>query len=214
MSINDVEALVDKYMDMLSIDPETRPTIEVRDNLGSKWLGRCNWTTARPRTTTIELQRAILADALTVERIIAHEMIHHAEAMSLTPAEVALIRLGSRPAEHGRRFQELADHVNTVMGPNFVTVTSDREYVQTKNEKRFHLLIVPITSSRLGWAWAAKLSPEAKVVVDEKVATENGKYVMTTDDRWTKGVRIKKFGGLSVPRGEDVDELRRLYESA
>ena len=67
---------------------------------------------------------------------------------------------------------------------------------------------------RLGFAWAARLSPDALSVVAKK-ALEGGKLVRTRDRRWTNSrAKIKRFGGLSIPEAGTplAVELRALYD--
>lgn len=212
MKSSNFEAFVDKYMILLSVD--VRPEVHLRSNLGARWLGRCEWRSSRLGTSVIELQRSILADERTLERVLAHEMVHHWEFVNLPEHEIALIRLGHRPPGHGPRFREGAAIVNAVMGEGFVTETSDQEYVKEANTKEFYLLIDRAYGDRLGYAWAAKLSPEARKVVEERTA-KGAKLVKTTDERFTIGkAKIKKFGGLSIPKeGSETEAvLRALWE--
>ncbi len=92
-------------MALLAIAGEP-PVVRLRDNLGSRWLGRSTWTSSRPETTLLEIQRSILGDARTLERVVAHEMIHHRDALAISKNEVALLRVGIRPESHGATFRE------------------------------------------------------------------------------------------------------------
>jgi hypothetical protein len=206
--IND---LVTKYVGILEIHGE-RPIVKLRSNLGSKWLGRSTWSSKRPHTTLMELQQSILGDDRTLERVIAHEMIHHRDAVTISEADIALIRLGIRPESHGSSFHEGASRVNAIMGPGFVTAVSDKEYAHAPSLKKFFLLITPLMGGKkLGWSWAARLSDQAKPWVDEQVA-RGSRLVQTTDDRWTRGAKIKRFGGYSIPKSDDdVALLQALY---
>jgi hypothetical protein len=208
-----VEALIGKYMRLLDVQGE-RPHVQIRSNLGSKWLGRCVWKASEPNTSTIEIQKAVLANPKTLERVVAHEMIHHAEFTRLTPDQMALVKFGIRPDEHGQTFKSLAAYVNAAMGADFVTVTSDQEYEKAENTKEFFLLVSPISPSRMGWAWAARLSADGKARVSSETA-KGARLLKTTDERWTRGVKIKKWGGYSVPKvgTEDEELLRRLFDA-
>src|SRR5271157_2719023 len=152
-----IELLVDKYMSVLGIAGE-RPEIEIRDNLGTKWIGRCVFHASRPGTTLIQIQARVLGHARTLERVVAHEMIHHAEALQLTPGQISMIRLGIRVMSHERFFREGAAIVNRLMGDNFVTEKSDSDDVLVPNAKEYYILIAPLGSwgGRLGWAWAVR----------------------------------------------------------
>jgi hypothetical protein len=193
-----------------------RPILHVVSGLGKKWLGRDVWKSGTPKTTTLELRRSILGDPRTLERVVAHEMVHHLNFVSMTPDDIEAARLGIKPPSHGQDFLHGAALVNSVMGDGFVTVTSDQEYVQSPHDKELYVLIAPAFAGRLGWAWAARLSPEAEAIVAEKTR-EGGRLVRTTDLQWASGrAKIKKFGGLNLPKAGSPKEaaLRALYEGA
>ena len=213
-SIDDrIEGYVTKYMRMLDIAGE-RPNVKLRSNLGSKWLGRSTWSSKNPSTTILEIQTSILGDDRTLERVIAHEMVHHRDALAISEGDMALLRLGIKPAAHGTSFHEGAARINAVMGPDFVTEVSDQQYVQAASGKKFVVLITPHSGGRFGYAWAARLGPEAKRYVDEQV-TRGSRLVHTTDERWTRGTKIKRYGGYSIPKSDDdIARLRELYETA
>lgn len=207
-----IEDLVSKYMGLLQIDG-ARPIVKLRSNLGSKWLGRSTWSSKRPHTTILELQQSILGNDRTLERIIAHEMIHHRDSLAISQSDIALMKVGIKPESHGASFREGADRINAVMGPGFVTEVSDKEYALAPSLKKFFVLITPLPDGRLGWTWAARLGDKAKYWVDELVA-RGSRLVHTTDDRWTRGRKIVRYGGYSVPRdSQEASLLRQLYEA-
>ena len=210
-----IDDLIDKYMRMLSIDG-AKPVVVVKTRIGASWLGRDRWTSRMPHTTTMELQRSIVGDPRTLERVVAHEMVHHRDNLALTPEQIHLVRLGIKPDSHGAAFRQGAAIINAVMGPDFVTKTSDQDYVEAPPERDLYLLIVPLGEygGRLGFAWAARLSSEALSIVAKR-ALEGGKLVRTRDRRWTNSrAKIKRFGGLSIPEvGSPLAvDLRALYD--
>lgn len=207
-----VEALVTKYMAILGLT--VRPRIEIHQNVGSRWLGRCIWTTRDPSTSTIELQRSILGDERTLERIIAHEMVHHRDFMNLSEQDLALLKVGIKPDGHGESFMQGAAIINEAMGPDFVTKTSDQSYVQA-NTKPFFVLIGYYAKDRLGYKWAARLNDEAKWVIDEEVA-KGARLITTTDETWTHGrAKINRMLGWNIPSSpERRDALQALYDAA
>jgi hypothetical protein len=214
---DDIAELVEKYAQILGC-PGRRPEIKVKGNLGSKWLGRCVMNPkTMPDTTVIEIQSSILNHPETLERVIAHEMIHHTDFQTMTDADLALITLGRAPEGHGRRFRELAAIVNAEMGPDFVTVKSDGQYEKDANEKEFYVLIERAMPGRLGWSWSAKLGPKAEQICISKKAY-GAVLVTSKDERFTEGVKIgeRPRRGMSVPavRSELAEVLRELYEEA
>jgi hypothetical protein len=172
----------------------------------------------RPGTSLIQIQARVLGHSRTLERVVAHEMIHHAEALRLKPGQVAMIRLGIKMLSHGKSFHEGAAIVNRLMGDNFVTVKSDSDDVFVPNAKEYYLLVASLIpgSDRLGWAWAARLSPQMRDRIAEVLA-RGGKLIKTRDERWTVGPKIHKHGGMAYPSWSLPDlvaDLRRLYEEA
>lgn len=205
-----LEGHVAKYMGLLDIAGE-RPIIKLRSNLGSTWLGRSSWSSKRPHTTLLELQQSILGDDRTLERVIAHEMIHHRDALAISEDAMDLMRVGIKPEAHGASFREGAARINAVMGPDFVTAVSDKQYVHAPSQKKFVVLITPLPDGRLGWTWAARLGDKAKGWVDELVA-RGSRLVHTADDRWARGRKIVRYGGYSVPRdSHEAALLQELY---
>lgn len=208
-----IDDYVTKYMGILAIDGD-RPVIKLRSDLGSKWLGRSTWSSKRPHSTILELQQSILGDDRTLERVIAHEMIHHRDALAISEKDIVLMGVGIKPESHGASFREGAARINAIMGPGFVTELSDKEYSHAPSLKKFFVLITPLPDGRLGWTWAVRLGGKAKDWADELVG-RGSRLVQTTDDRWTRGAKIKRYGGYSIPRtGEDVALLQELYVKA
>jgi hypothetical protein len=210
-----IDDLIDKYMRVLAIEG-ARPIVEVKTRIGAHWLGRDRWTSRMPHTTTMELQRSLLAVPRTLERVIAHEMVHHRDMLALTPQQIELLKLGIKPDGHGPSFRQGAALINAMMGPDFVTETSDQDYEVAPPEKDLYLLIVPLHEfgGRLGYAWAARLSPEATSFIAKKVQ-EGAKLVRTRDLQWTASrAKIRRTGGYSIPRSGTPEEaeLRALFE--
>ena len=213
MSLDKIDAFVTKYMKILGSNTP-RPKIVVRNSI-VRWLGRNYFTTAHPETSLIEIQRSILGDDKTLERVVAHEVVHHHNVMSMSPADFAMLKLGMKPSGHGRDFLEGAKKINEVMGENFVTRESDQSYVVAAT-KPYTILIEPALKTKLGWSWAVKLSDEAKQIIEKKKKESQAKVIVTTDPRWTSGARIKRFAGVAIPHAGTQEEklLRELYEAA
>ena len=103
-----IDGHVTKYMEILQIDGE-RPNIKLRNNPSVHWVGRTDGPSDRPPTTTIELQKRLFKNDRFLERVIAHEMVHHRNYLASTEDE-----------KHGASFREGAARINAIMGPDFV----------------------------------------------------------------------------------------------
>jgi hypothetical protein len=190
------------------------PDVVLRDNVGSPWLGR--WT-VKVRVNSsdrpvIEIQRRVLSDPRTLERVIAHEVVHHVDYLNMDPSDLELLKIGIRLPAHGDSFRHLASIVNARMGEGFVTEKSDKEYVVAPSGRRILLLIAPASHGRLGWQWATRLGPKALEWVQRRTA-EDARLVEAVDDRWTYGPRIEAWKGWAIPPDEETaNMLRELYE--
>lgn len=210
--------MVRAYLEMLGIDAVEEPDVVLRDNVGSRWLGRWSmkWRSGLPGRPLIEIQRSVLPDLRTLERVVAHEVVHHAQYLRMDPSEMELLRIGIRPVGHGTSFQQIAAVLNEKVGEGFVTAKSDQEYVVMPSGKRILLLISPTRIGRLGWQWATRLGPKAHDWVQRKIS-EGARLVEAYDNDfvWTSGPRIEAWKGWAMPPDEEAaNRLKELYEGA
>ena len=211
--IAEIESYVEKYLGVLGAADLRRPKIVLRGNLGARWLAKDVWSTADPTTTTMEVQRRILGHSLTLERVIAHEVIHHVDSVRRGTEQMALARYGLYDA-HGRSFRELAAVINAETCPGFVTEKSDQEHVTDAVCKTYLVVIVPF-GKRLGYAWTARLSKEGAAYLQEKIDKNGARATYSTDPGWAeRGAKFRRLGSYSVPDSEeDQAKLRALYDS-
>ena len=211
-----VSPLVDKYLQILGTTKGRKPSIEIANNIGSRWLGRCVFYPDRLGSTTIQIQKSILSHPMTLERVVAHEVVHHHNYMDMNEVDFALLRRGIGDG-HGREFEAQAARINAVMGPNFITKKSDSEYVLDKETKPYYLLIESMpTGVRLGYTWGVRLTPKMKDWVRKRQA-RGAKLLMSTSSKWIEGCP-SRFGsgyvGVCIPReAEHQQMLRALFES-
>ena len=218
MSVDRIRSLVRLYLEMLGVGYVEEPDVVLQDNVGSRWLGRWSmkWKSGFPNRPVIQIQRSVLSDPRTLERVVAHEVVHHAQYLRLDPAEFQLVRIGVRPIGHGRSFHEIAALLNERMGEGFVTAKSDQEYVVMPSGRRILLLISPTRIGRLGWQWATRIGPKAHDWVERKIS-EGARLVEAYDNDfiWTSGPRIEAWKGWALPSDEEVTaRLKELYDSA
>ena len=216
--IEHIRALVRTYLGLLGIDAIEEPEIVLQHDTGSRWLGRWSmkWKAGLPGRPVIQIQRSVLSDPRTLERVVAHEVVHHVQYLQMDPSEIELLKLGIRPVGHGASFRQIAEILNAKVGEGFVTEKSDQEYVVQPSGRRILLLISPTRIGRLGWQWATRLGPKAREWVERKTS-EGARLVETIDDDfvWTSGPRIEAWKGWAIPPDEQVaSRLRELYESS
>jgi len=195
------------------------PKIAIRNNLASKWLGRCQlrWHSSLGRQENLmEIQKRAMFDERTLDRVVAHEMAHHAEFLEVPLDQIALIRAGIKISlpSHGARWQHFADKINRVMGADYVTVVSDASHLIAPETKPYILMIVK--SSALGqyaYAIGMKMTPKMRLYLHQYM-TRGARIIESRDPRWARGPKISS-GYLSTPKEpEDYQKLERLYAEA
>lgn len=215
-----IPPLVDEYMRLLGMSGDG-PVVEVKDNIGSKWLGQ---TVLRRGEIWIELQARAMADPETLEKIVAHEMAHYAEMSTIEAHEIALLRLGRRlpSLEHGEKFWRFAKMINDVKGDDFVTEKSDESYELAENTRPYFLVVGRDKRLRSGleprfwWRWCAKRTPAIDNIIARLVA-EGAVLVESTDEQFLSGAKLGKgkIGSSMAKAGSDKEAaLQEIFETA
>lgn len=205
------------------------PAFAVRNNLSSKWLGRCHkgGPGFRQPRNLIELQKKIFYDETTLSRIVAHEMCHHADFLLMDRTDFALARIGAWES-HGPRWRAFADKVNQTMGADFVTVTSDSSVVLAP-KTRPYLMMLAWKGARLGYAispWPAagvdRLGAKAIRVMMRGAAygllpgRKEFRFIRLDEGSWVRG-RIPSIGSNKIifpTDPKEAEDLVGLYERA
>lgn len=217
-----VKRLVSKYRGLL--DLKATPEIVVSDNLKSRWLGRMvHWPNNPEKGYQLQLQRRVMVDENTLERVIAHEMAHMVVAVENHALNADFIARGitiKDSAEgHGDRWQEIARKISSLVGkPGFVTVTSDSDYVLATETKPYFLLIA-YRDKRVGDSFGAavgvRFTTRMRNVVSAMQADPKylARVIKTTDPMWTPYIQIGD--GISVPTTPAHQlMLKSLYDQA
>lgn len=211
-----VSPLVDKYLKVVGVTRGRKPSIKIVDHIGSRWLGRCTWLSKHPDTSVIEIQKSILSHPVTLERVVAHEVCHHAFYMVMNEVDVQMMRQGLM-SDHGEDFKQAAAKVNAAMGANFVTEKSDSEYTRDVKTKPFYMLIVPsYLGDKFGYIWGVRLTDKAKTQVRSIQERYKAKLLTSTEERWTNcASRLgSRHAGICVPKETEYQAtLRKLYEA-
>lgn len=204
-----------KYARLLGVP--VIPSIAIRNHLSSGWLGRCHFRLheSGTRLNLMEIQKRTMHDERTLDRVIAHEMCHHAEFLAFTEKDIVLLKAGVRRTSHGAPWQRFADKVNRVMGKDYVTVVSDASVVLAPETKPFLLLIAEIRPGRLGFSVSVRITHKVKETLWRYSKLGMGARILSSKDpRWAKGPKIGP-GMLAVPiKPEDKQDLQALFDTA
>lgn len=212
--------LVRKYMDMLGVG--LVPTVKISDRIGAKALGTTLWRILADQPSTITIQKSVLGDPATLERVLAHEMAHHAVNCD-RDRELQKIVSGSAPADsrarvrdyvrqfqglgHGKDWQAYAEVVNAKMGSGFVTPTSDASYVTT-GTKPYYVLIGLLPNGKYGYQKGVGMRPKTQEAVRYAAAKYSAKLVLVKDRQWEQGPRIGSSKWAVPP---DQTAVKALY---
>jgi hypothetical protein len=214
-----VQRLLEKYLQFFGAS--SVPRISLHNNLSPRWLGRTWWSPRNRFDTDIQLQRAVLADPRTLERVIAHEVVHHVDLTTLPDAIVACRLLRSCKYDgHGERFRELAKKVNDAVGSDFITEKSDETYAVAET-KEYYLLVARLGSKtgayihpddvKYAFAWGAVLPRSLRTILWLESQIDAGARMSRTRIR-KFAERGRRFGdGYSVPQDSETQEQLREY---
>lgn len=220
--------LVDKYLAILGWSGP-KPAIKLSGPLGVRWAGRCHSrtyrvfgsangmaTVTREVRTTVELHRKVLGNARTMERVIAHEVVHHVQYH--TPGGGSRVNGG-----HGPDFLAMAETINAVAGKDFVTVRCGEDYEIDHTTRAFYVLVQPVLKVQGGevthngeymCAWAPTLNERVLREVVWRRDTRQARVFMTREG-WiaqAKQMGRGRLSGVSSFAGAEAQEtLRKLY---
>jgi len=224
VSVMHVERACRKFMDKFFKEYNLpMPKIKIVNSITAPWLGRTSYSRAKDKENTLlEVQKSITGDEKTLDRIVAHELIHHWQFMTMYAhpdgdaewekyQKERKLGIAQSRGGHGEDFHKWAAKINAVMGKDYVTEKSDMSYVQ-QIDKEYYLLISPI-SNYFAWSWTVKPSRDQKIQIQKRIL-DGSKLFKSKDQIFLTGQKIKKYGRVSVPKDkETMEKLKDLYNS-
>lgn len=200
-SVNQIEQAAKKLLNRdFHSEHLPLPKLKVVDNPSARWLGRTTYRTEQPETTVIELQKRILTDPKTLERVLEHELVHHVDFLK-NPIDPSQKNLKRNP--HDKFFQGWANKINQKKGKNFITKVSDQTYVQNV-EKEMHVMLIH-EHGKIGYA----------LIHDPKEAPAGSKIIKTHDARFEHAPKFEEHGKYAIPRDADFQKyLKDLFDKS
>jgi 8-oxo-dGTP pyrophosphatase MutT (NUDIX family) len=215
----EIPSIVRKLMAVLPAGTPM-PNIKVVNSPTSHWLGICRFKYGDDNTL-IELQQSIIGDTHTLERVIAHELCHHAEFMESAAmakekgwskeTHAKIDKYTHRP--HGPKFREWANKFNAIYGADFVTETSDSDMVRAESTRDINVLLWAKPNGKLYWCFTMRPSAKQREFIKDKLAQPGYKYVVTRDIDFAQGAPIGKSWSYSLDDGVNT-KLQRLWDEA
>lgn len=230
VTVNHVQDSIKKILDRFFKEFNLpMPKIKIVNQLSSDWLARCIYTPSLDKNnTTIKIQKRVTNDEKSLDRVLAHELIHHWDFLTqyghLNPEGEKKWeeyskrkRFGFKKDGHGDQFQDWANKINAVMGKDYVTKTSDMSYV-TELDKDYYLLVFPGKSNpnQFSFAWTITPSSAQKADIASWLMEHKGKLFKSRDIRFMdRRFRLKdKKWTSGIPlEGYEQAALRELYHS-
>jgi hypothetical protein len=212
VSSGSVEGIIRELLSRFFADYDLPiPKLKFVNKLQARYLALCKWYPGS-ENTEIEIQKAALSSEDTLRRVLAHELIHHWQYLKTDQFHAsALARLGFAPDAHGADFEHYAAKINSVMGADYVSKTSDKTY-DTSEVPPFYILIQPHNGTRLGYSVALRPSEKQKLEIRDRIQTKQAKLFRITDGRLTTAVPIKHNGGYVAPKDPESDQAAALRE--
>jgi len=198
-SVSDIKNLAKKYLDIYFKDEHLAdhlqlpvPEIKIRNNVNAKALGRCIYRRGSDNTT-IELQKSIIDNQKTLDRVLIHELIHH---------YVFLTGQNDGSDGHEGAWKKKAEELNKILGAGYISKTSDESY--EKNGKYYYLVIAPkAQTDRYVFLSTVSPSPSMKAKILELLKI-NGRIFKVNDEYFA--------GVTTVSSTRDDKQNARLKE--
>lgn len=209
-----------KYLNILGMKGPL-PVIRIVDQKVWSWLARTLVIPGNPRSI-IEIQKAATIHDETLERIVAHEVIHH---FTHTRMHVLAQLLSSLVADqtdnHGKEFLKYARIINKAVGRRgFVTGKYNNSYTIAPKGDKIWLLIVRRFDMQVGFCWTDRPNDRrVKAMLEKMSALPNasGKFIETSSMDFITGPRVEEES-IAVPFGPDSKKslalLKKLYETS
>jgi hypothetical protein len=201
------------------------PTVRVVDHLGDAWLGLCEYRPGADNTT-LYVQKRILGDVATVQRVVAHEICHHvefltawraAQARGETKQTYALVqRMQNRVhGGHGAGFRALAAVFNAKYGAGYVSQHSDEAFKE-QAATRDLLVLIWHRNDKFLCAMAQRPGPKQRAYLARRATAYDAAQYKLVRTRDVQFVQVDKIGeGYSMATDATmVAALRTLWASA
>lgn len=200
-SVSDITALCRKYLKLYFWDEHLAdhlqlpvPEIKIRNNVASPVLGKCLWRRGASNTT-IELQKSIVDNEKTLDRVLIHELIHHYVFLT-----------GQKDGDgHEGAWKQKAEELNKILGAGYISQTSDESY--EKNGKEYYLVIVPWGS---GYSFMSTVtpSPSQKAKISDFIEKNKARIFRVNDEKFAGVIKLS-----STSNPETNKRLKEIYDT-
>jgi hypothetical protein len=169
-----------RHLEILGVaDNWPLPRFAIAKGLGARWSGRCTWA---PSFTTcaIQVHQRMTASDRSIERVVAHEVIHHVVFMRHG-------RLG-KLINHGKIFLDMLRQLNAVLGEDFVTVRCGDDYERAALPRPIKLVLWRRPGAAIpSISWHSRATARTERLVAALLrGSGEVRLAETTDGRWTQ----------------------------
>jgi hypothetical protein len=211
VSTSQVQQIAHKYLNQFFHEFNLPvPEVKLVKKMGVGWLARDVWRPSTPDTTTLEINVYLIESEEQLDRIIAHELIHHYNFVVLKYGKLSGGM--AKMMGHGPEFKKWAAKINSVKGADYVTEKSDQ--ISTTEVPEFYVLVKEIRPGTIGWAWSKR--PSAKQLEAIKVLQEKGwKLTKSKMYELSYGPTIGPRAPYATTRNDKInDVLQELWQKA
>lgn len=226
----DVKKIAQKYIDEF-FPGLGMPDFEIVNRIRVNWLGRAvmkagikDGKKAGMERPLVYLQKSILSDEKSLERIVAHELIHcyeyqegewYIEFFNSEPSKQRRM-MRYQPDGHGEFFRKYAAKINSVKGDGFVSEKSDETVVVKHDDRKFYLVVEKYKDGKMAISSFLKKTPIIKAEIKRRAETQEVKIFQLSMSEYQSlfmPQSLGKFGKGRYKAGSDEDLVNKLWAS-
>jgi hypothetical protein len=198
------------------------PMFRIVNRVSNHWLGLAEFRLDKA-TATVYLQKSIIGDTETLERVMAHELIHcwqykydpfYEQLRSASPVTRHYLRKTQQDSHYDKIFKEFQAKINSARGSDFITPKSNETYKVEKSTKEFYILIFKHGENDLFYQSFFKLTPKIKDRI--RTIQDNEKYegkMFRISDSGFYVPNAKPYTMFSPRDADKKKQLRDIYET-
>lgn len=194
------ERIIQKYLNAFwKEDNLPVPEIKLVKRMGVGWVARDVWNRGADNTR-MELNVHLVESDDQLEKVIAHELIHHWQFLK------------EGRAGHEGSFKTWMQKINAKKGADFVT--KDSNEITTQEVPEFFVLIKEVRPGTYGWMWAKRPSKKQQATI-ETLKERGWKLTKSKKYELSYGPKIGPRGAYSTTDQPDLKaELEALWKKA
>jgi len=203
-------ATTQRVFSILGVPDMQLPDFKLVHRTGSGWGGLCAYYIRPQPRCVVSVQKSHTVHERNLERIVAHEIVHHVIYMTHG--------LAARYVGHGPMFMALAAKVNAVLGDNFVTKECDDTYERPQLPRPVTLVLWrKVAGGRVSVSWYSQATERVARVILGAAAWPGGevRVIQSRDASYASSYPKTSSRHYGMPLGDKHHaEVDALWERA